>query len=620
MLLMSIKHKFKLSADVMDVLARCKGVILPTTREELIALSFGGKDNSEFEVSYDVNGKKVVEANVVRCKNGASINYTEDYMRRRDPDCLIVADDKPTDKPRFEKEYGQPFSKLRSETFKWLKGHKLVLVPFTAGKDGPEGLLIAPENASFFALTLADLQYFVDVTDKKDFEPKVVIFLAPPFRHTFFKGKQVVVHNRTDVYELFSYNLYPGPSAKKGIYGFLLQQSEKEGWVAAHASATKIVTPYENEVVIMHEGASGGGKSELKEAIHREPNGKILYAQNIVKNEKLFISLDEPCELQPISDDITFCKTQEGGKRMTIQDAENGWFLRVDQITGYGTEPELERQSIHPSEPLIFLNLQGKADSTCLIWEHTLDSNGKPCPNPRIVMPRKMIKDIISEPTEVDVRSFGVRTPPCTAEKPSYGIIGMLQFLPPALAWLWRLVAPRGHANPSIVSSGSMESEGIGSYGPFLTGKDVVHANMLLDQILNSSSTRYVLIPNQYIGAYRVGFMPQWISREYLARRGFAGFKKHHFIPSRCPLFGFSLESLKIDGQYIKRSLLQPETQAEVGIAAYDKGAALLVQFFKKELKRFLTPELKPLGRMIIESVMRDAPIEEYLELIPMRY
>jgi hypothetical protein len=50
-----------------------------------------------------------------------------------------------------------------------------------------------------------------------DFDPKAVIFVAPPFRHTHFKGKQMVVHNRRPGrHELFSYNLYPGPSAKKG--------------------------------------------------------------------------------------------------------------------------------------------------------------------------------------------------------------------------------------------------------------------------------------------------------------------------------------------------------------------------------------------------------------------
>jgi Zn-finger nucleic acid-binding protein len=47
---------------------------------------------------------------------------------------------------------------------------------------------------------------------------------------------------------------------------------------------------------------------------------------------------------------------------------------------------------------------------------------------------------------------------------------------------------------------------------------------------------RYVLIPNQHIGAWEVGFMPQWITREYLARRGGARFGAGRLKPpaARC--------------------------------------------------------------------------------------
>jgi hypothetical protein len=61
------------------------------------------------------------------------------------------------------------------------------------------------------------------------------------------------------MHELFAYNLYPGPSAKKGVYGILLSIGEEEDWVTLHSSAVRLITPYDNEFVIMHEGASGGG-------------------------------------------------------------------------------------------------------------------------------------------------------------------------------------------------------------------------------------------------------------------------------------------------------------------------------------------------------------------------
>ncbi|MCL2027837.1 MAG: DUF4914 family protein [Bacteroidales bacterium] len=619
-------NKFKFTKDVSDVLNNCKGVTIPKTKLDIVNLALGGPSSNSFNVDYEVNGKPYIEATVVRCKNGAAVNYTEDYMRRRDPDCLIVADDLPTDKPRFENQFKQPFEPLREDTFKWLKEQELILVPFLAGgkKFGYEAILVAPRNAGFFACGLADLQYFVNIDEYQgEFTPKLVIFLAPTYRHTHFNGKQVVVHSRLpEVYEMFSYNLYPGPSAKKGVYGFLLDVGEREGWVTAHASAVKVVTPYENEIVIMHEGASGGGKSEMGENIHREADGKILLGRNLETEEKFFIDIDDPCELHPIADDMALChpKIQNDSGKLVITDAEQGWFLRLNHIKHYGTEPHTERATIHPKEPLVFINIQGTPGSTCLIWEHTIDSDGKPCPNPRTIMPRRQVTNIINEPAEIDIRSFGVRTPPCTAQLPTYGIVGMIHILPPALAWLWRLTAPRGDKNPSIVDTEGMTSEGIGSYDPFLTGKRVTQANLLLEQFVNSPNTRYVLIPNQHIGAYRVGFMPQWIFREYIARRGSAQFKLDHLVPARLPILGYSLDSLKLDGQYVAKAFLQPETQAEIGLEGYDKGAKTLMNFFKQELEKFNTPELHPLGKQIIECCMNDGNLDDYIKLIPMKY
>lgn len=623
---MNMLQKFLLSDDVFEILHGCKGFIIPRTKSELVSMTFGNDNNDCFDVCYEVNGKQIIEANVVRCKNGAVVNYTDDYMRRRDPDCLIVADENDTDKPKYDDVYKEDFLPLRNTTFDWLKNQELIVMPFMAGgkEYGYEALLIAPINAAFFACGLGDLQYFVNIDEYDgEFKPKAIIYLAPPFRHTHFEGKQIVVHNRLpDMHELFSYNLYPGPSAKKGIYGVLLNIGESEGWVTVHASTVKVITPYENEIVIMHEGASGGGKSEMIENIHREPDGKSVVGQNLATKEKFYITLKETCELRPVTDDMALChpKMQNDSKKLVVKDAEEGWFLRLDNIKSYGTEPFYEKICTHPSEPLVFLNIQGIPKATCLIWEHTLDSDETPCPNPRVIMPRRMIPNIVSEPVEIDVRSFGVRTPPCSLENPSYGILGMLHVIPPALAWLWRLVAPRGYNNPSVIDSIGMTSEGVGSYWPFATGKMVEQANLLLEQILNSTSTRYVLIPNQHIGYYKVGFMPQWIAREYIARRGSAKFKQEHLIKARCDLFGYCLDSLKVDGQFIRMAFLQPETQAEVGIDGYDKGAKILRDFFKKEIAKFNAPELNPIGKKIIECCLNDAPLEDYIDIIPMRY
>jgi len=201
-----------------------------------------------------------------------------------------------------------------------------------------------------------------------------------------------VVHNRTENrHEIYSYNLYPGPSAKKGLYGAILTKGEREGWITAHCSTVQAVSPYDNTTTFMHE---------------------------------------------------------------------------------------------------------------------------KRCPNPRVILPRNIVPNVIGTAVSVDIRSFGVRTLPTSAENPNYGIIGLFHLLPPALAWLWRLVSPRGHANPSIVGGTGMGSEGVGSYWPFATGKMVHHANMLLEQIINTPLTRFTLVPNQYIGVWKVGFKPQLLMRE----------------------------------------------------------------------------------------------------------
>lgn len=618
--------KLVLPVELREIIESGADYIIPKDRNHLLSLALGTEENEVFEVAYNVPGKgEVIEASIVKCKNGAVVNYMDMYMRRRDPDCMVVADDGLTDKPKYKDIYGENFKPLRDLTFEWLKQQKLIILPFMAGgrELGYPALLVAPANAGFFAAGLADLQGFIPENEiNEGFNPRAIIYLAPPYRHTHFNGRQVVVHNRLDnLHELFSYNLYPGPSAKKGIYGVLLNIGEKEEWVTVHASTVKVITPYENIITIMHEGASGGGKSEMLEQIHKELDGRIVMAVNNVTKEKTYLELKETCQLEPVTDDMALChpQIQNGSKKLVVKDAEMGWFLRINHINQYGIDPHYEKLCIHPKEPLIFLNLQGKPGSTCLIWEHTMDEPEKPCPNPRVIMPRKFIPNIVNDAVEIDVRSFGVRTPPCTKEKPSYGILGMFHILPPSLAWLWRLVAPRGHDNPSITDSTGMSSEGVGSYWPFATGKMVDQANLLLDQITSTSATRYILIPNQNIGAYKVGFMPQWVAREYLARRGTAKFRSEQLVTSRCTLLGYSLDTLKVDGTYIAKGFLQPNLQTEVGNEGYDMGAKILTNFFKNELIKFNTSELHPLGRKIIECCLNDGTLEEYLELIPIR-
>ena len=615
---------FDLPLELLDLLAACPGYIMARNLLDLQNLAVRDEVNGVHPVAYDVPGKgRVLEAEVCRVKNGIAANYTEPYMRRRDPDCMVIADDGPTDKTRYRDLFGTSFDELRQATFEWLKTQELALFPFHAGEPGKgtDALVVGPANAGFFALGLAMLQGILDQdTLPVDFRPKAIIYVAPVFRHTHFNGRQMVVHNRRpECHELFSYNLYPGPSAKKGVYGVLLAIGEQEQWVTAHCSTVQVITPYEHKITFMHEGASGGGKSEMLEQVHREKDGSLLLGENMESGERRIIVLPRNCALRPVTDDMALCHPSLNRRdgRLSVMDAEAGWFVRVNHIQRYGVDPHLEEMTIHPTEPLLFLNVEARPGGTALIWEHIQDEPGKPCPNPRVIIPRRAVPGILDGAVPVDIRSFGVRTPPCTRAKPSYGIIGLFHLLPPALAWLWRLVAPRGHANPSIVGSEGMSSEGVGSYWPFATGRKVDQANLLLKQIMETPKVRYILCPNQHVGVWRTGFMPQWIAREYLARRGGARFSQEQVMPSRCPLLGYALNSITIEGQSVPANMLRVEAQKEVGLEAYDLGAVMLTDFFYSQLEEYLCPDLHPLGRRIIENCMGGCEVPEYARLIP---
>ncbi len=620
------KRGIILPPEAIDVLNNCKGFKVYNSVEELSIAALGGdKNNNSFEVKYDIPNKGIVtEAIVHRVQNGISANYLEPYMRRRDPDTMLIADNFPTDKEKFEERFDYPFNKLKKETFDWLKEQELAVFFYFAGREniGVTGMAIAPANAGFFAMGLAMLQILVPVDElAENMKLESIIYVAPTFRHTHFEGKQIVVHNREGKrHDIFSYNLYPGPSAKKGLYGALLTKGENEGWITTHCSTVQAVSPYDNVTTFMHEGASGGGKSEMLQHILREPNGQILIGENKNSGERRLINLPIFSSFNPVTDDMALChpSIQRNNGKLTVIDAENAWFIRVDGVNEYGDDPFLEKITIKPSTPLLFLNIQTNPDSTALIWDHIEDEPNKRCPNPRVILPRNIVPNIIGSPVSIDVRSFGVRTPMSSAENPNYGIIGLFHILPPALAWLWRLVSPRGHANPSIVGSSGMGSEGVGSYWPFATGKKVQHANMLLQQIIDTSSTRFTLVPNQYIGVWKVGFKPQLIMREYLTRRGNARLRHDQYQPARSPLLGYELNYLTIEGAKIPSRFLQVYKQNDVGTEGYDKGAEILYDFFKQELQQYLTPDLHPMGRKIIEACLNGASVEEYNEFIPM--
>lgn len=135
-------------------------------------------------------------------------------------------------------------------------------------------------------------------------------------------------------------------------------------------------------------------------------------------------------------------------------------------------------------------------------------------------------------------------------------------------------------------------------------------------QFQQTLKTRYILIPNQHVGAWETGFTPQWLARDYLARRGHARFLSDQLAPARSPLLGYALKSMRIEGALIPPWLLQVDLQPEVGPAAYDEGARRLRQFFHEQLATFLEPDLDAIGRQIIECCLSDGSVYDYEQLL----
>ena len=66
-------EKFTFTPELTEIINNSPSVIVPDSKETLYELIFGNEHTDKIEVLYDVNGKPVKEATVVRCKNGGQL-------------------------------------------------------------------------------------------------------------------------------------------------------------------------------------------------------------------------------------------------------------------------------------------------------------------------------------------------------------------------------------------------------------------------------------------------------------------------------------------------------------------------------------------------------------------
>ncbi|MDD2941971.1 MAG: DUF4914 family protein [bacterium] len=639
-------EKLNLPPEVKEALKN-SFVIVPTSPDQLAELSLGlpaeyadlipaGDEElylapgsgERFEIKYRVGSEIFTEKVVTLHPNGILGNPTEAKMRRRQAGAMQIMDMMETDKSRMQKKYKHHPEKIKKEAYEWLSQQILVVFPFQIGPRviDQAGVCIAPLNAAYAAFGGARLQEMLDVDTFGDFESSMFIYLVPPFRHTKFGGDQVVGHDRNAPYSMFAFNLYPGPGFKKGIFGYLLHYAEKHGFEILHAAATRVKDHSSgSETVFVHQGPSGGGKSESTMKPITGPDDRLVYGRSMFSDDEYSLIFPSVMEFKPIGDDMLVAHPsfQNGDGGYYVADGEYGWFIRTDSILGYGDDPLTERICLRERKengPLFFLNYDAHPGFEVLPWKPFKEESG-PCSNPRVVIPRSEIPGIVNGQQKVRILSWGLRQPPCSRDKPSFGVFGLGHLMLPAQMILHQLVALRGYANPSIEKEGSSEAAALvpelaSSSYPFSPGTLVEAANMTGRIVTKARNARLVVLPNQHSGSYETDFGGLWVMRHWLCQKANGALNlEEHIRPARHPLLGYTFRNVRIRDHQVPEHLLRINRQSDVGDDGYDNGAAILSNAYKDILKDYLKPGLDKHIRHVIEACLGDASHEEYKNL-----
>ena len=248
-----------------------------------------------------------------------------------------------------------------------------------------------------------------------------------------------------------------------------------------------------------------------------------------------------------------------------------------------------------------------------------MDAPGVPTPNPRVVIPRRIVPDVVDRHGRRSTSAAsGSARRPAPPRQPTYGMIGLFHMLPPALAWLWRLVAPRGHDNPSIVDTGGMSSEGVGSYWPFATGRRVDQANLLLQPDPDHHRTSTTCSSPTSTSA---------AGRSASCRSGSAASTSPDGVrpassraPWSTPASRCWVEPRWASPSRANRSRAGCSTSSSSASStprSTTSGRDELQEFAVRELEKFVVDDLDPLGREIIACVNDEGSVDDFDDLIP---
>ena len=567
----------------------------------------------------DVMRAEILEATVIHTLSGPVVNFPEKAMRKRDPNATMVTSAFPISaQGHLHDRYCEvEWAELNRLAHEWLAKHAPIAVPIRLFRGTPAttaGVVILPENCAFFGYMMGILQEILSAAQcSEGLSADFVVLLAPPLRHSHFDGRQAVIHHRygapaAPVYEMLATCLYPGPSGKKGVYAMGLEIARRHDGVILHASAVRLLRPDGSHISVLHEGASGGGKSEWILTPDISDDGMALVSRHVESKQEIRRALANVSEsglVHPVVDDMALAFTRSN--QLMISDAEHGWFLRLDNATEPGADVFCEYLAKLPIAHRIWLSVEPGLFARP--WLRTADPGGDRDKNGRMMIGRRYVPNYVDHAVKVDIRSLGIRTPHCFDPAP-FGIVGFCHYLPWWLAYLWRLAPPRGHDNPSIAAGAQPSAdddfvlpfEGVGAYEAFLLGDPVDHANLLLRQFAETAGTiTNILVPNQHVGAYQVGFAPQHFLRAHLCLGG--TITPGDWAP--CALLGQEIEPFAAgDGEPLPDVLFRPHRQPELRDGRYERGRAIVERSLRAYLPRYLQPHLHPVAARLIRAVV----------------
>jgi hypothetical protein len=256
------------------------------------------------------------------------------------------------------------------------------------------------------------------------------------------------------LHELFSLQPLPGPQRQEGHLRRAAAMGEQEGWITAHCSTVQVVTPYDNTD---HHARGRQRRRQERDARAGAPRAGRPPAPRREPGHRRAQAPPPPraCDLHPVTDDMALCPpTTRAGRvrKLTLIDAEDAWFIRVNHITATAPTRTSSALTISPPEPAAVPEHRRQARQHGPDLGAHRGRAGRALPEPARRGAARTCPTSSASPSP-STSAASACAPAVHARAAELRHHGPAHVLPPALAWLWRLVAPRGHANPSASST-----------------------------------------------------------------------------------------------------------------------------------------------------------------------